>query len=311
MSKKQTTEQFIEKAHKVHGDRYDYSLVKYFASDKNVEILCKKHGPFWQRPNNHLFHKGCPKCAFEITGLAASKRNKYYYNDILAVENEITSYLLGAFITDGCIHTTVTRPNTRKLSLASQDFDWLEIIRNIICPELSIKKERTCYRLYLSQIKFVDWFMEHGITTNKSLNAKLPVVPKQYLPDLIRGCIDGDGCIGKYMSKHTIKSGKVYTYPKVECYICSASEDFIQEIISSLLKIGFNPHFQKVIQRDSLLEGRIIQGGRPLYKIIFSSKYANDFLQWAYYPDHKISLPRKYKIVQSIHEYFTRDSNND
>lgn len=58
-----TTEQFIEDAKAVHGDRYDYSKVKYLNSHKKVEILCNTHGVFKQKPNAHLSGKnGCVKC---------------------------------------------------------------------------------------------------------------------------------------------------------------------------------------------------------------------------------------------------------
>lgn len=56
------TEEFIEKATKVHDNRYDYSLVKYINSKTNIDILCKEHGVFKQTPNNHLLGKNCPKC---------------------------------------------------------------------------------------------------------------------------------------------------------------------------------------------------------------------------------------------------------
>ncbi len=55
-----TTEQFIEKARKVHGDRYDYSKVNYVNNCTKVCIICPEHGEFWQRPNNHLQGYGCP-----------------------------------------------------------------------------------------------------------------------------------------------------------------------------------------------------------------------------------------------------------
>ena len=35
------TEQFIEKAREVHGDKYDYSKVDYITSLKEVIIICK------------------------------------------------------------------------------------------------------------------------------------------------------------------------------------------------------------------------------------------------------------------------------
>ena len=57
-----TTEQFIEKARKVHGDKYDYSKVEFKDSTTKVCIICPKHGEFWQSPNNHLNGRGCQKC---------------------------------------------------------------------------------------------------------------------------------------------------------------------------------------------------------------------------------------------------------
>ena len=49
-----TTEEFIHKAKAVHGDKYDYSKVKYVNSYTKVCITCPKHGEFWQLPQNPL-----------------------------------------------------------------------------------------------------------------------------------------------------------------------------------------------------------------------------------------------------------------
>ncbi len=62
MSKKLTTEEFIEKAIAVHVDRYDYSLVDYGGNQIKIKIVCKKHGIFEQRPADHLFGQGCDVC---------------------------------------------------------------------------------------------------------------------------------------------------------------------------------------------------------------------------------------------------------
>ena len=63
-----TTEQFIEKARKVHGDKYDYSKVEYTNSKTKVCIICPEHGEFWQTPNNHLKGQGCHICGRIKTG---------------------------------------------------------------------------------------------------------------------------------------------------------------------------------------------------------------------------------------------------
>ena len=60
-----TTDEFIAKAKKIHGDKYDYSKVEYVNDRTKVCIICPKHGEFWQTPNHHLSGCGCPKCGIE------------------------------------------------------------------------------------------------------------------------------------------------------------------------------------------------------------------------------------------------------
>lgn len=56
-------EDFVTKASSAHADRYDYSLVEYNGSQAPVLIICKDHGEFWQRAENHWIGSGCPSCA--------------------------------------------------------------------------------------------------------------------------------------------------------------------------------------------------------------------------------------------------------
>lgn len=63
MSKKLTTDEFVEKAKKVHGDKYDYSKVNYINSQTKVCIICPEHGEFWQFSSNHFKGHGCPMCS--------------------------------------------------------------------------------------------------------------------------------------------------------------------------------------------------------------------------------------------------------
>ena len=62
MSRRLTTEDFIERARAVHGDRYDYSQVEYVNYQTEVTIICRDHGPFEQKPTNHLSGCGCAEC---------------------------------------------------------------------------------------------------------------------------------------------------------------------------------------------------------------------------------------------------------
>jgi hypothetical protein len=62
-ARKNTLEEFIQKATQVHGDKYDYSKVEYKKSCQKVIIHCKEHGEYLQTPNGHIGGAGCVKCA--------------------------------------------------------------------------------------------------------------------------------------------------------------------------------------------------------------------------------------------------------
>lgn len=75
---KMNTDIFIERAKQTHGDKYDYSKVKYSTKREKVCIICPEHGEFWQLPSNHIRGSNCPKCAL-----------KYRKKPINRIENNI------------------------------------------------------------------------------------------------------------------------------------------------------------------------------------------------------------------------------
>lgn len=91
--KKQTREQFIEKAIEIHGTKYDYTNVVYEKSHIPVKIKCLRHGEFLKRPSMHLIGQGCKKCSYasrkgkpkrttaEFTALAIAKHGDRYAYD--------------------------------------------------------------------------------------------------------------------------------------------------------------------------------------------------------------------------------------
>ena len=92
-------EKFIENVIKVHGDKYDYSKVKYINSRTRVCIICPKHGEFWMKPNDHLNGQGCPKCGNLLKGKSIKlskdivlKRFYKIYNEDYSYKNWIDEY---------------------------------------------------------------------------------------------------------------------------------------------------------------------------------------------------------------------------
>lgn len=84
--RRQTQENIIGRAIKIHGDKYDYSKLEYIKSHQKVEIICSKHGSFFQTPHGHLMGAGCSHCVRKISksetlwldSLGISKELRYY-----------------------------------------------------------------------------------------------------------------------------------------------------------------------------------------------------------------------------------------
>lgn len=60
-----TKKEFVTKARKIHGNKYDYSKVEYQRSTVWVSIICPIHGEFKQTPAHHLNGEGCPQCGLD------------------------------------------------------------------------------------------------------------------------------------------------------------------------------------------------------------------------------------------------------
>jgi hypothetical protein len=101
-----STEVFIEDAKKVHGNKYGYSRVDYKNKKSKVKIICSVHGEFEQRPSDHLWGQGCPKCAHE---LKISKGEKEFLNEIKIPESDRQFHISSLnYIVDGIDKQTNT-----------------------------------------------------------------------------------------------------------------------------------------------------------------------------------------------------------
>lgn len=65
-STRKTTDEFINQAIEIHGNKYDYSKSIYLGALHKVTIICPKHGEFSQIASDHINgKKGCLKCHIE------------------------------------------------------------------------------------------------------------------------------------------------------------------------------------------------------------------------------------------------------
>ena len=91
--RRRTTENFIQEAKQVHGDKYDYSKTTYVNSATKVTITCPIHGDFEQLPGAHTVNRyGCIKCGREVRSLKISSNTADFIAKARKVHNDIYTY---------------------------------------------------------------------------------------------------------------------------------------------------------------------------------------------------------------------------
>lgn len=112
-----TTEEYLKQAVLVHKDRYDYSKVQYINNKTKIEVVCKKHGSFFQLPSTHLKTYGCSKCSGKapvtlekfLERAKIVHKDRYDYSKVILVNStlpvEITCLKHGSFFQPPVSHT--------------------------------------------------------------------------------------------------------------------------------------------------------------------------------------------------------------
>ncbi len=116
------TKDFVNKARKVHGDKYDYSLVEYKNAKEKVKIICKEHGIFEQSPNKHLQKRGCKLCAINYR----ANKKTYTFKEFVKKSN-------------------ITHNN--KYTYNETNYENGSSIIEILCPIHGIFKQRSSFHL--------------------------------------------------------------------------------------------------------------------------------------------------------------------
>jgi len=224
---------------------------------------------------------------------------KHIYNtNFIDKSPKISYYVLGAFITDGCLYKR-KNGNTYTFSLSSKDKDWIELIRDIISPTLPIRyrKNKNYYDIRGSNKYISNWLLNNNCVPRKSLILQMPSIPNEYIFDFLRGVIDGDGSIlyAKKQNKYCIS-------------ICSASKEFINNIQSVLQDNKINNSLYERKQKTDKIKNKIIHRNSSLYSVSINSKYAYKLSKLLYYNTTVPCLNRKYQTAIKIINHY--ESNN-
>lgn len=215
-------------------------------------------------------------------------------------EDAISYYLLGAFITDGCIYVRKNRPNTKTVTLTSADRDWLETINQYISPNKPIQTYKTnCSVIQLSSTELANWLESKGCGPCKSLTLQFPIIPSQYLLDFIRGCWDGDGSLSFTKSGN---GGKNY---QSQANLTSGSLLFCETLANHLIDLGVVCKIYKHGRSERTIEGRILKPSDS-WRVVISSAQNVYKLVKLLYSNGALSMPRKTNIANLIISHHER-----
>jgi hypothetical protein len=191
------------------------------------------------------------------------------------------AYAVGLIATDGCLS-----PDGRHVDLTSKDVELLSIFLKCLDAEVKVGKKKSgytgspCYRVQVGSVELYRWLLNIGITPNKTKTLGELNVPQMYLPDFLRGHIDGDGCLRVYQD---------YKHPKcLRLYIqfFSASRGHLEWI-------------QREIEKAFGLKGSIKLSTR-VWKLEYAKKESIKLLPIIYYNREVPCLERKRKIIESF-----------
>ena len=200
----------------------EIQLVKEYIDGTPVKNLMEKYGFATKKSIIDKVKKYNPLNFKELIEQAKNNRKNYSYK-LEKIENEFDAYFLGLLLTDGYII------GKDKVGIDLIDKDCIEFLSNSIGKDYKNylqKNNNMIYRLILNDKELVENLKRFGVVERKTYTITPPKLLKEeekYIPYIIRGIIDGDGCVSQT------------SYGGAQFYIVTMSEDFADWIINVLI----------------------------------------------------------------------------
>ena len=314
-SKKLNTKEFIERARKVHGDKYDYSKVNYVNSTTKVTIICPIHGEFEQTPEKHLSGHGCPDCSGrkKLTTEEFIKKAKEVHGDKYDY-SKVNFENRDAKVTVICpIHGEFEVTPRRHLS--GQGCPDCSGIKKLNTEEF-IKRAKEVHgdKYDYSKVNYID--SSTKVTIICPTHGEFEKTPDKHLAG--QGCPD---CIGRkrlnnerFIKKAKKVHGDKYDYSKVKfvnrntkvTIICPIHGEFEQTPHNHLVGKGCpicNKGFTKSYKISLLKAGDLLHmSSHQLIEVIASKKLPEEFKTLIYTPEDSDKRVGKIKDLISLYE---------
>jgi hypothetical protein len=145
MSLKITQEEFLNECKNIHKNFYIYTNTLYNKMSDKIEIICPKHGIFYQKAQHHILGRGCSNCSGnkKITKERLEKESISKYGNIFDYTEsffkkrtdviEIKHFIFGKFSQRLDTHIIGKLPDRLKCLISIQEK--IEKFKSIECSD--------------------------------------------------------------------------------------------------------------------------------------------------------------------------------
>lgn len=260
----------------------EFQLVEEYKNGTPVIELMNKYGFKTKKSITDKVKKYYPDQYKEIIKMAQNNRRGYVYS-LEKITSPFDAYLIGLLLTDGYVLS-----DRDGLGLDMTDEDVISFVAKTIGTNYKTyanEDKKPKHRVLINVPGITKQAERFGIIKNKSLIVPTPQLLQeewQYLPYLIRGIIDGDGCVSKT------------SYGGAQFYIVTMSSQFAEWITKILT--------EKFFMEDI----HIRQSEQGIYRIETANQY-NILKLIALVYNKPFGMNRKYNLLRKTF----RDYNND
>lgn len=187
------------------------------------------------------------------------------------------AYVVGLIATDGCLYNDGRHINftSKDLELINTFKSCLKLKNKIGTKRSGFNKNNKCYFIQFGNVSFYQFLVDAGLTPAKSKTMSAINVPREYLPDLIRGLFDGDGSFYSYYDKRWKSSFLFYMT------FVSASKHHLDWL-------------RKIIKQSVHIDGHGIDIPHSgVYQLKYAKKEAIKLIKTIYYDKDMPCLERK------------------
>ncbi len=146
------------------------------------------------------------------------------------------AYISGFLFADGSL--VKSKRDTYFTAFYTADYDLIFSMRKKLGSNHKISLRRgkggSVYRLQIGSRELFNTLGKLGLTPNKSRRMKIPIIPKRFVGDFVRGYFDGDGNVWSgFLNKNRDKPTLV-----INSAFTSASREFLSSLYTILKALG-------------------------------------------------------------------------